>query len=114
VTIVVGHHHVIPTLDLVPDWWGIQVARMQLDGTIKLSEIREPENNPMLDLRASIQLLWRWEVIQLLGQIGAADGYRSKTRADIDERLLQIAEPDWLKPEIYRQLRARTGWRAGV
>ena len=112
VTIVVGRQHLISVLDLVPEWWGIDVAKFQPDGTVKLSEIREPEDNPKPDLLATAKLLWREEALILLEQAGAANGYRSKARIQLYERLVQVAEPGWFKAAVYKQLRSRSNWRS--
>lgn len=111
VTIVVGRQHLISALELVPEWWGIDVAKMQVDGPVTLLEIREPEDNPKLDLLATAKLLWREEALALLEQAGAATGFRSKTRAQLYERLVEVADPSWLKAAVYQQLRSRTSWR---
>ncbi len=112
VTIVVGRQHLTPVLNLVPDWWGITLAKMRSDETVGLLAIREPEHNPKSNLVETAKLLWREEALALLEQTGTAKGYRSKARALLYERLVQVAEPNWLKAAIYHQLRSRTDWRS--
>jgi len=112
VTLVIGRYHLIEALSNIPEWWGLTLAEMQLSGQVMLSEIRRPRTNPSVDLLAVTKLLWRNEALSILDEMGHARGARSKPRALIYAKLVQVAEPSWLKARVYSQLRCRTNWRS--
>lgn len=114
VTLVVGRRHAEAAMQMVPDWWGVQVAEMGPRGGVLFSSVRRARNNPSQDPVAVAKLLWREEALELLDQLGAAKGFRSKPRSAIYARLAQVARPAEIRSMVRDRLRGRTGWRSGV
>ena len=112
ITLVVGHRHVYKAMHIVPEWWGVKLAEMGPRGAIHFSDVRRPRNNPSPDILSIAKLLWREEAINLLDEIGAVDGFRSKPRAAIYARLAQVAHIDLVRTRVCRQFRCRTNWRS--
>jgi len=114
VTLVVGQTHLHEAMKLVPDWWGIKIAKVaNSDDVVSFSNIREAEENPNQDIVAIAGLLWREEALSILEEIGRADGVRSKPRKIIYERLAEALSGKTLKAKVREQLCSRTNWRSG-
>jgi len=113
VTLVVGQTHLHEAFKLVPDWWGIKIAKVANSGDdIYFSNIREAEENPNQDNVAIAGLLWREEALNILEEIGQADGVRSKPRIAIYERLAEALDSKTLKTKVREHLRLRMNWRS--
>ncbi len=112
VTLVAGRRHVEEAMGLVPMWWGVQVAEMGPRGGILFSSVRRARKNPSQDIVAVAKLLWREEALDLLHQVGAARGVKSKPRAAIYARLAEVARPEEIRSRVRHRLRNRTGWRS--
>lgn len=115
VTLVVGYRHAYDALRMVPEWWGVRLAeKKKRSGAIVLSDARSPCDNPGVDLNSVVALLWRDEALNILEEMEAAKGVRSKTRTDIYRRLVEVSQPEYLRAKIRQQLKSREGWRAGA
>src|SRR3989344_1736686 len=113
VTLVVGQTHLHEAMKLVPDWWGIKIAKVANSGDdISFSNIREAEENPNQDNVAIAGLLWREEALNILEEIEQADGVRSKPRIAIYERLAEVLDSKTLKTKVREHLRLRMNWRS--
>ena len=114
VTLVVGDRHVDIAMEMVPRWWGVQLAEMGPRGGVSFSSIRRARSNPSPEILAVAKLLWREEALHLLCQLGAAEGFRSKPRAAIYARLAEIASLEQIQSRVRYQLRNRRDWRSDV
>ena len=114
VTLVVGRRHISEVVRMVPEWWGIKLAKVGENGAISFSEIRKPSDNPSPESLAVVKLLWRDEALSLLEEFGAADDFRHKPRAAIYARLAEVADLRLLYARVRRQLKTRTNWRVAV
>lgn len=112
-TLVVGHRHADEAVRAVPDWWGVKLAEVGPDGRVRFIDLREPSDNPSPDGLAIAKLLWREEALSFLEEIGAAGGLRSKPRATIYARLVELVELDSLRAFVRSRFRCRKGWRLG-
>lgn len=113
VTLVVGSKHFVDAFKMVPDWWGIQTARIANDDSIYFNTIREPKYNPKQDNISIARLLWKREALNILESLGKADGVRSKPREFIYERLVECLEFKSLKTQVWNVLQSpRSGWRS--
>ncbi len=110
-TLVAGPSHLEEADDIIPEWWGIQVAHGE-GSEIWFEDLRAAQANPKIDPLSIAKLLWREEALQFLDELGAARGYRSKARAVIYARLIEVAEVDALRERVRRQLKSRTDWRS--
>lgn len=115
VTLVVGQTHLYEAMKLVPDWWGIKIAKIaDSNDRVSFSNIREAEENPEQDNVAVAALLWREEALNILEEVGQANGVRSKPRKIIYERLARVLDAKTLKAKVRWCLCSRTNWRSDV
>lgn len=66
VTLVVGYEHVNKAIYLIPDWWGITIAKYDGRDNIVFSAIREASPNPAINDVALSKLLLKDELVRLL------------------------------------------------
>ncbi len=113
VTLVVGKSHLSRAIELVPDWWGITVAKASgYNQEVSLYEIREAQENRTQDDKSIAALLWREEALGILEELGEAKGVRSKSRQAVYERLVTVLDKTTLREKVRKQLCVRTDWRS--
>lgn len=113
ITLVVGERHMQNAIGMVPDWWGISLVKCRGHQTVEFAAIRQPRENPSRDKLSIAKLFWRGEALSILEEMHAADGFRSKPRAAIYHRLLELLSIDELRDRVRHKLRTRTDWRSG-
>lgn len=114
-TLIVGKHHLYDAINIIPDWWGIIVARVNSNGKVIFHNIRVAENNPVQVKISIARLLWRDEALRILEERNRARGVRSKPRETIYRRLAEVLEMDVLKAKVRETLLiSRKDWRFGV
>ncbi len=111
VTIVVGFSHVYEAINSVPDWWGIEVAKTNQRHSVIFNQIREPQSNPERDELSIARLLWREEALRLLEELDEAQGYYSKPRRIIYEKLAIALDIDTLAGKVRETLFLRDSQR---
>jgi hypothetical protein len=111
VTIVVGLSHIFEAMEVIPNWWGIIVAKFDKDGAIVFSQIREAQLNQGRDSESIARLLWRKEALRILEEMDQAYGFRSKPRNVIYEKLAQSVELNDLANRVKEILCVRQAWR---
>lgn len=111
-TIVVGKSHLYETINLVPDWWGITVAKIDTNESVTFHCIREAGKNLYQDSIAVARLLWKDEALQILEEIGQASGLRSKPRNDIYEKLSLVFNKQVLEDKVRETIFVREAWRS--
>jgi hypothetical protein len=112
VTLVVGKQHLCDAIRLVPDWWGITVAKIGAKQSVVLNRIRKAKDNPGQSSIAIARLLWRGEALRILEETGRADGLRSKPRELIYERLSSVLDRRTLEEKVREILFFRGDWRS--
>jgi len=114
-TLVVGKQHLYRAVHIVPDWWGITIARINSKGKVVFQIIREPEDNKEQDKVSIARLLWRNEALRILEEQNQAYGVRSKPREFVYQRLADVLEADTLKEKVRKTLLVpRKDWRFGL
>ncbi len=111
ITLVVGTNHLHEAIKIVPEWWGIMVAKT-LSDEVCFYEIRDAEENPLKQSVPTASLLWRNEALSILEKRNQAKGVRSKSRDVIYERLASVLDTETLRKEIRTCLATRTNWRS--
>lgn len=115
VTLVVGKRHLYKAINLIPDWWGITIAKIiNPDESVSFCNIREAEQNPDQDIIAIASLLWKEEALDILERIDKAKGVRSKTRKIVYKRLAHVLDKETLSAKVRDYLCARVNWKAGL
>lgn len=111
-TLVVGKRYLYEAIHMIPDWWGIIVAKTDIDGQVILQTIREPEKNKEQVGLSIARLLWREEALRILEERNKAEGLRYKRREFIYEKLADELDTETLKKQVSDSLVSRVGWRS--
>jgi len=116
ITLVVGATHLYHAFNIVPDWWGVIVARENENGAISLNEIRKPEKNENRKAYSVARLLWREEAINgLKTEAGISKGYKSKNREEICRKITQELDLETISKMVRDSiLFSREGWKVGA
>jgi hypothetical protein len=116
ITLVVGATHLYHAFNIIPDWWGVLVAREDANGSVSLNEIRRAEKNENRNIHSVAQLLWREEAINgLKTEAGIVKGYRSKNREEIYRRIVQELDLETISKMVRNSiLFSREGWKVGA
>ena len=112
VTLIVGKQHIYEAINLVPDWWGILIAKVGPDSSVIFNCIREAKENLGQSNLSIAKLLWRGEALRILEDAGEAVGLRSKPRQLIYERLSTIFDQRTLEAKVRDVLFVREDWRS--
>lgn len=111
-TLVVGKRHLYRAIHMIPDWWGLMIAKFDANNDVIFQTIREPENNKGQIGISIARLLWRGEALQILEGKNSADGVRNKPREFIYERLADVLDTTSIKEQVNTLLVSREGWRS--
>jgi hypothetical protein len=115
ITLVVGKKHLHEAIRIIPEWWGISVAKIvSPNETVLFYDIREADLNPDQDSVSIASLLWRDEAINILEDINKAEGVRSKAKEFIYERLAEVFDKGTLSTKVSEYICARTDWRVEI
>ncbi|MCL1815989.1 MAG: sce7726 family protein [Clostridiales bacterium] len=112
VTLVVGETYIIRALSIIPDWWGVKLAKGNPNGTASLSDIREALDNKSQDILSVARLLWRQEALDILKTRNVDFGVRTKRREFIYERLAAVMNIVDLQNVVRDKLFTRQDWRS--
>ena len=111
VTLVVGKSHLHEAINIIPDWWGITIAKINGCGDIAFCSIRESKENIEQDNISIAKLLWKDEALNILEEAGQAKGFKSKSRIFIYEKLSTIFSQKDLEEKVRETLFFRGDWR---
>jgi len=111
ITLVVGKNHLYQAINIVPEWWGIMVAKSNNNGSVIFNLIRGEEFNKNQDSVSIARLLWREEALRILEKNKGADGFYSKTRDFIYKKLASVLDQEALSEEVREKLFLRADWR---
>lgn len=96
--LVIGSTHAIHAEEHVPKHWGIISVELIKD-RMDFYPIREADVSPKTTLKNQLSLLWRRELTQIQ-QINNLHKYAGKSRAYVQEYILNTVEPELLKRQI--------------
>jgi hypothetical protein len=114
-TLVVGKRHLYDAVNIIPDWWGIIVAKIDVNCNVFFQTIREAEDNQDQVGVSIARLLWKEEALQILEEQNKAKGVRSKPREFIYQRLANVLDVDTLREKVRDALLvSRKDWRSDV
>jgi hypothetical protein len=94
---------------MLPNWWGIWLARSTGSGAV-LDIVRQPESNPCPDPLSIAQLLWRDEAYMVLHRRGLNAGLGKATRWRLWEALAAELPLPELQYEVREAIKARQEW----
>jgi hypothetical protein len=115
ITLVVGRRHLYNAINIIPDWWGIMIAKIDKSENVAFYNIRKADDNPEQIGVSIARLLWRGEALQILEDQNKAKGFRSKPRDLIYKRLASVLDTETLKDKVKDTLLvSRKDWRSDV
>lgn len=112
ITLVVGKNHLYNAVKMVPDWWGVTVAKIDTNGSVVFNVIREEEINKDQDRISVAKLLWREEALKILEEMDKAKGLYSKPRDLIYQKLSTVFTQETLGKKVRETIFFRTDWRS--
>ena len=101
--IVAGSSHAYHVSEHVPEWWGIITVESDEAGMPDFYILRKPAGNPKVKDQRKISILWRPELAHLL-EINHLPKYREKSKAFVQEKLLEKVVPEILWPQVCEEL----------
>jgi hypothetical protein len=101
-TFVAGRRHAFTLLRELPLWCGVTLA-YRINTGVSLVELRESRQNPVLDMPSRVSLLWRAELLRIIGLSSRSPGRRS----DLCEQLLNEHPFEQLRTLVSEELRRR-------
>lgn len=111
ITLVVGKNHLYQAINMVPEWWGIIIVKIDNNGSLIFNVIRGEEFNKNQDSVSIARLLWREEALRILEKNKVADGFYSKPRDFIYKKLASVLDQEALSEEVREKLFLRADWR---
>lgn len=111
-TLVVGKNHLYEAIKMIPDWWGVIIAKADVDGNVVFNTIRKEENNKEQNQLSVAKLLWREEALRILEDIDEAKGLRSKPRDLIYTKLSAVLDQKTLNKKVRETIFFRADWRS--
>ena len=113
ITLVAGVSHIFDALFMIPDWWGVMLVKSRPDGTVMLSNLRDPLDNPSQDMMSLTRLMWRQEVLETLNEMDEARGVKSMPREHIYKRFVDVADNETIQKTVIEKLFSRTIGQVG-
>lgn len=111
ITLVVGKQHLYEAIYMIPEWWGVVMAKVNSNNTVIFTTIREEEINQNQQSISIAKLLWKVEALKILEENGQAAGFYSKTRRTIYEKLANTLDIQTLNNKVREALFFRANWR---
>ncbi|MCR4328283.1 MAG: sce7726 family protein [Patescibacteria group bacterium] len=114
ITLVVGQRHLLDAIHRIPEWWGIDLAKIDSGQQVVFFTIREARQNEDAQVPVSLaRMLWRTQALSILEERNAADGIRSKSRSVIHEKIAEVFKDDLdaLKGHVMTALSSRESQR---
>lgn len=110
-TLVVATKHLEPTLKIIPAWCGLIEVRTNLEGHVKLHEVRKPKRSPSFDPFIFAHLLWRSEALDILSRVRAKTTVLRASRVILYDLLVKKISEDQLTRMIKDAMEKRNNWR---
>jgi len=112
ITIVIGKKHFSKIKEIIPEWWGIIVAKKKLPNKrILLLQERNWKLNKEIDAKLLVQLLWKDEVIDILKENNLYKGISNKPRRLLWNILANEISITSLRFYVRSRLQSRKNWR---
>lgn len=112
VYLVVAENHHDKAVQLIPNWWGVWIARETKGNRVEIFKERIAQPNPSLDAETICSFLWRDEALAILERHSASRGVRSKPREILYKRLAEVLPLNEVRDEVRSALKVRAGWRS--
>lgn len=100
--VAVGSTHAIHVREHIPEYWGI-ISVEWLDAQVDFYMVREAENNPRMDIRRKIQMLWRPELAHIQEMYGMPK-YTGKSKEFVRNKIVEKVPEIFLQKQISEEL----------
>lgn len=110
-TIVTAPKHVTGVMSHAPEWCGVIAAEQGPRGGINFHVLRNATPNPEIDPVMMAHLLWRDEVVELLGRAGYARKHLRRPRMQLYEMLCEAMTLREITASIRTFMVQRQAWR---
>ncbi len=100
--VVVGTRHAMHIEEHVPAWWGIITVEEE-DGAADFYVLRQARENPQVDWKRKLGLLWRQELAHIQAK-NMLPRYPGKGRRFVAQKLLERVPLEILRPQISEEL----------
>lgn len=110
-TIVAAPKHIPGVMSHAPDWCGVIAAEQGRRGAIRFHSIRNAVANPDINPVMMAHLLWRDEVVELLGRAGYAPKELRRPRRQLYEMLCEAMTVSEITAAIRAFMAQRRTWR---
>jgi hypothetical protein len=110
-TFVAAPKHIVRIMSRAPDWCGVIEAEQGPRGGISFHVLRNAVSNPEADPIMIAHLLWRDEVIHLLGRAGYASKDLRRPRKQLYEMLCDAMTLSEITNAIRSVMVQRRAWR---
>lgn len=113
VTIVVGNKFADKISEIVPEYWGIEVAYRNRYGNVSLKRIRSSKKNIKVNATKLLDLLWNNELKMLLKE-NKIKGYSTMKREQLKLTVIENIPVKIISDYTRETLKTRVGWRADL
>lgn len=100
--IVAGTRHAHHVAEHVPDWWGIITVELE-EGRPDFYVLRQPQENPQVDWKKKMSLLWRPELVHIQ-ELNQMPRYKEKSKQFVVEKILLKVPKEKLYLQISQEL----------
>ena len=107
-TLICGRKLFSAARKVVPDWWGLRLARIE-NGAVTLAEIRRPKQNRFQDKAALARMLWKDEALRCLRRKGYKNVTSKNSAQEIWDEAAKRLEVRTLADEARFAIKARGG-----
>ena len=99
ITIVVGKSKLLKTIKIIPDFWGIILAKKE-NNDINLMQIRPPELNTNINKYWLAHKFWKSDVVAILKKLNLYKGKSRYDKGDLLEILMKEISLDELRYHV--------------
>lgn len=100
--VVVGSSHATHVSEHVPEYWGILSVEI-VDETVDFYLIREAKDNPKMNPKAKLRILWRPELAHIQ-EINGMFKYKEKSKDFVRTKILEKISNEILQKQISDEL----------
>lgn len=111
VTLVLDQRHVDAAVAMVPSEWGLYEVVAGAKRAPVINKIRKPQLTRSQEPYSIAQLLWKSEVLEILGRVEPKAALTSKPRSWLWQHLSGALSMSQLKAEVRATLKRREDWR---
>lgn len=100
--VVIGSTHALHAAEHIPEYWGI-ISVEWLDDKVDFYVVREAEDNPKMDMKRKIQILWRPELAHIQ-EINGMPKYAGKSKEFVRNKIVDRVPETLLQKQISEEL----------